>query len=88
MLSGWMNLQNLCYVAIFSYEVPVVGWFTLKQEPFLTGEILFQPLIAGLYVHVSSILSLSVSITAGNFDPSTNKALDLGCVFNFLSQTG
>ncbi|KAJ0734007.1 putative F-box domain, Actin family, F-box-like domain superfamily [Helianthus annuus] len=51
--------ENLCYVAIdyqaelqkdteASYEVPVEGWFTLKQERFLTGEILFQPLIAGL----------------------------------------
>ncbi|KAL8205759.1 hypothetical protein R6Q57_009310 [Mikania cordata] len=51
--------ENLCYVAIdyeaelqkdteASYEVPVEGWFTLKQERFRTGEILFQPHIAGL----------------------------------------
>ncbi|KAL8255125.1 hypothetical protein R6Q59_033346 [Mikania micrantha] len=51
--------ENLCYVAIdyeaelrkdreASYEVPVEGWFTLKQERFRTGEILFQPRIAGL----------------------------------------
>ncbi|KAM0040366.1 putative Actin family, ATPase, nucleotide binding domain-containing protein [Helianthus debilis subsp. tardiflorus] len=50
---------NLCYVAIdyeeelrkdteASYEVPVEGWYTLKQERFRTGEILFQPRIAGL----------------------------------------
>ncbi|XP_076926834.1 actin-related protein 8-like [Bidens hawaiensis] len=51
--------ENLCYVAIdyqaelqkdteASYEVPAEGWFTLKQERFRTGEILFQPVIAGL----------------------------------------
>ncbi|KAL4554639.1 hypothetical protein LXL04_037237 [Taraxacum kok-saghyz] len=51
--------ENLCYVAIdyeeelrkdteASYEVPVEGWFTLKQERFKTGEVLFQPRIAGL----------------------------------------
>ncbi|KAI3769089.1 hypothetical protein L6452_00186 [Arctium lappa] len=51
--------ENLCYVAIDyeaelrkdtegSFEVPVEGWFTLKQERFQTGEILFQPRIAGL----------------------------------------
>ncbi|XP_076890872.1 actin-related protein 8-like [Bidens hawaiensis] len=51
--------ENLCYVAIDyeaelrkdtegSYEVPVEGSFTLKQERFRTGEILFQPRIAGL----------------------------------------
>ncbi|KAI3810155.1 hypothetical protein L1987_19765 [Smallanthus sonchifolius] len=51
--------ENLCYVAYdyeaelrkdteASYEVPVVGWFTLNKERFRTGEILFQPLIAGL----------------------------------------
>nr|XP_043618871.1 actin-related protein 8-like [Erigeron canadensis] len=51
--------ENLCYVAIdyeaelrkvteASYEVPVEGWFTLKQERYRTGEILFQPHIAGL----------------------------------------
>lgn len=51
--------ENLCYVAIdyeaelgkdteASYEVPVEGWFTLKQERFRTGEVLFQPRIAGL----------------------------------------
>ncbi|KAI7730819.1 hypothetical protein M8C21_010693, partial [Ambrosia artemisiifolia] len=50
--------ENLCYVALeyeaelrkdteASYEVPVEGWFTLKQERFRTGEILFQPRIAG-----------------------------------------
>ncbi|CAH1438120.1 unnamed protein product [Lactuca virosa] len=51
--------EKLCYVAIdyecelrkdteASYEVHVEGLFTLKQEKFRTGEILFQPRIAGL----------------------------------------
>ncbi|GJS26634.1 actin-related protein 8-like protein isoform X1 [Tanacetum coccineum] len=51
--------ENLCYVALdydaelrkdteASYEVPVEGWFSLKQERFRTGEILFQPRISGL----------------------------------------
>ncbi|XP_024976564.1 actin-related protein 8 isoform X2 [Cynara cardunculus var. scolymus] len=51
--------ENLCYVALdyeaelgkdteASYEVAAVGWFTLKRERFQTGEILFQPRIAGM----------------------------------------
>ncbi|XP_071702455.1 actin-related protein 8-like [Rutidosis leptorrhynchoides] len=51
--------ENLCYVALdyeaelckdteASYEVAAAGWFTLKQERFQTGEILFQPRIAGM----------------------------------------
>ncbi|KAL7600282.1 actin-related protein 8 [Lactuca sativa] len=51
--------ENLCYVAVdyeaelckdaeASYEVAAAGWFTLKQERFQTGEILFQPRIAGM----------------------------------------
>ncbi|KAK8591694.1 hypothetical protein V6N13_031727 [Hibiscus sabdariffa] len=51
--------ENLCYVAAdyktelskdtrASLEVPAVGWFTLSKERFQTGEILFQPRIAGV----------------------------------------
>lgn len=51
--------ENLCYVAgnyeaelckeaEASYEVAGAGWFTLKQERFQTGEILFKPRIAGM----------------------------------------
>ncbi|XP_057531193.1 actin-related protein 8 [Amaranthus tricolor] len=51
--------ENLCYVALDydaefykdslqSYEVPREGVFTLSKERFLTGEILFQPRIAGV----------------------------------------
>ncbi|KAK9080720.1 hypothetical protein SSX86_000478 [Deinandra increscens subsp. villosa] len=51
--------ENLCYVALdyeaelckdteASYEVPGAGRFTLKRERFQTGEILFQPRIAGM----------------------------------------
>ncbi|KAK1435568.1 hypothetical protein QVD17_01334 [Tagetes erecta] len=50
--------ENLCYVALdyeaelckdteASYEVAAAGWFTLARERFQTGEILFQPRIAG-----------------------------------------
>lgn len=52
-------MQNLCYVAAdyktelskdiqASLEVPAEGWFTLSKERFQTGEILFQPRIAGV----------------------------------------
>ncbi|XP_024959506.1 actin-related protein 8-like isoform X1 [Cynara cardunculus var. scolymus] len=52
--------ENLCYVSLdyeaelqkdteASYEVASEGWFTLKQERFQTGEILFQPHIAGMH---------------------------------------
>ncbi|KAH9620238.1 hypothetical protein KSS87_019020 [Heliosperma pusillum] len=51
--------ENLCYVAIDyeaelskdteeSYELPREGVFTLSKERFQTGEILFQPRIAGV----------------------------------------
>ncbi|XP_052178104.1 actin-related protein 8-like [Diospyros lotus] len=51
--------ENLCYVALdyeaelskdpeASFEVEGEGTFTLSKERFLTGEILFQPRIAGL----------------------------------------
>ncbi|XP_022734769.1 actin-related protein 8 isoform X2 [Durio zibethinus] len=51
--------ENLCYVAAdyktelskdtqASLKVPTVGWFTLSKERFQTGEILFQPRIAGV----------------------------------------
>nr|GEW24970.1 hypothetical protein [Tanacetum cinerariifolium] len=51
--------ENLCYVALdyeaelckdteASYEVAAAGWFTLKRERFQTGEVLFQPRIAGM----------------------------------------
>ncbi|XVF03531.1 hypothetical protein REPUB_Repub05bG0002200 [Reevesia pubescens] len=51
--------ENLCYVASdykeellkdtrASWEVSAVGWFTLSKERFQTGEILFQPRIAGV----------------------------------------
>nr|XP_043608614.1 actin-related protein 8-like isoform X2 [Erigeron canadensis] len=51
--------ENLCYVALdyeaelckdteASYEVAAAGLFTLKKERFQTGEILFQPRIAGM----------------------------------------
>ncbi|KAJ0640224.1 putative Actin family, ATPase, nucleotide binding domain-containing protein [Helianthus annuus] len=51
--------KNLCYVALdfeaelskdtkASYEVAAAGWFTLAKERFQTGEILFQPRIAGM----------------------------------------
>ncbi|KAF5796326.1 putative F-box domain, Actin family, F-box-like domain superfamily [Helianthus annuus] len=51
--------ENLCYVALdyeaelrkdteASYEVAAAGWFTLAKERFQTGEILFQPRIAGM----------------------------------------
>ncbi|KAJ9187113.1 hypothetical protein P3X46_002608 [Hevea brasiliensis] len=51
--------ENLCYVAAdykaelhkdtqASLEVPGEGWFTLSKERFKTGEILFQPRIAGV----------------------------------------
>ncbi|XP_071727938.1 actin-related protein 8-like [Rutidosis leptorrhynchoides] len=51
--------EKLCYVAVdygaelrkdteASYDVPVEGRFTLSQERYRTGEILFQPRIAGL----------------------------------------
>ncbi|XP_059666594.1 actin-related protein 8 isoform X2 [Cornus florida] len=51
--------ENLCYVALDyeselckdthkSFEVAAEGWFTLSKERFQTGEILFQPRIAGV----------------------------------------
>ncbi|KAL6975123.1 Actin-like protein arp8 [Sarracenia purpurea var. burkii] len=51
--------ENLCYVALdyeaelskvtqASFEVATEGWFTLSKERFQTGEILFQPRIAGV----------------------------------------
>ncbi|GFZ12859.1 actin-related protein 8 [Actinidia rufa] len=51
--------DNLCYVAFdyeaelskdtqASFEVAAEGWFTLSKERFQTGEILFQPRIAGV----------------------------------------
>uniref|UniRef100_A0A5B6ZQE5 Putative actin-related protein 8 n=2 Tax=Davidia involucrata TaxID=16924 RepID=A0A5B6ZQE5_DAVIN len=51
--------ENLCYVALdyesellkdtqASFEVAAEGWFTLSKERFQTGEILFQPHIAGV----------------------------------------
>jgi actin-related protein 8 len=54
-----MEIQNLCYVAAdyeaelykdtqASFEVPGEGWFTLSKERFKTGEVLFQPCIAGV----------------------------------------
>lgn len=71
-----IDMQNLCYVAYdyeaelrknteASYEVPVEGYFNLKQERFRTGEILFQPRLHGLYVHVFSKLLVSLSIGGG-----------------------
>lgn len=65
-------MQNLCYVAVdyeaelckdaeASYEVAAAGWFTLKQERFQTGEILFQPRIAGMYVSHHSIVFFFLS---------------------------
>ncbi|XP_024989001.1 actin-related protein 8-like isoform X1 [Cynara cardunculus var. scolymus] len=50
--------ENLCYVALdyeaelqkdteASYQVGSEGWYTLKQERFQTGEVLFLPHIAG-----------------------------------------
>lgn len=62
---SWLDgIQNLCYVALdyeaelskdakASFEVQAEGWFTLSKERFQTGEILFQPRIAGLYVCLS-----------------------------------
>lgn len=60
--SVWLVLQNLCYVALdyeaeiskdtkASFQIASEGWFTLSEERFKTGEILFQPRIAGMYVH-------------------------------------
>ena len=54
-----MDLQNLCYVASDyeaelskdtqgSYHVASEGWFTLSKERFQTGEILFNPRMAGM----------------------------------------
>lgn len=54
-----MDVQKLCYVAAdyevelsrdtpASLEVPGEGWFTLSKERFTTGEVLFQPHIAGV----------------------------------------
>lgn len=54
-----MDLQNLCYVAAdyeaelskdtrASFQVASEGWFTLSRERFQTGEILFQPRMAGV----------------------------------------
>ncbi|XP_052207274.1 actin-related protein 8-like isoform X7 [Diospyros lotus] len=51
--------ENLCYIALdyeaelskdtqASFEVAPEGWFTLSKERFQTGEILFQPHIAGV----------------------------------------
>ncbi|KAK4355118.1 hypothetical protein RND71_024089 [Anisodus tanguticus] len=51
--------ENLCYVALdyeaelskdtnASFQVVSEGWFTLSEERFKTGEILFQPRIAGM----------------------------------------
>ncbi|XP_057509404.1 actin-related protein 8-like [Actinidia eriantha] len=58
--------MNRCYVAFdyeaelskdtqASFEVAAEGWFTLSKERFQTGEILFQPRIAG--VQVSSLFT-------------------------------
>lgn len=56
----WLNnTQNLCYVAAdyeaelskntqASFEATGEGWFTLSKERFQTGEILFQPRLAGV----------------------------------------
>ncbi|AED96731.1 actin-related protein 8 [Arabidopsis thaliana] len=54
--------EKLCYVALdykaelskdtqASVEVSGEGWFTLSKERFQTGEILFQPRLAGIIVH-------------------------------------
>lgn len=51
--------ENLCYIALdyeaelskdtrASFEVAADGWFTLSKERFQTGEILFQPRMAGI----------------------------------------
>ncbi|CAI9088113.1 OLC1v1022358C1 [Oldenlandia corymbosa var. corymbosa] len=51
--------ENLCYVALdydaellkdteASYQVAAEGWFTLSKERFQTGEVLFQPRLAGV----------------------------------------
>lgn len=51
--------EKLCYIAAdyevelskdtpASLEVPGEGWFTLSKERFTTGEVLFQPHIAGV----------------------------------------
>ncbi|CAH8392233.1 unnamed protein product [Eruca vesicaria subsp. sativa] len=51
--------ENLCYVALdyeaelsrdtqASVEIAGEGWFTLSKERFQTGEILFQPRLAGM----------------------------------------
>nr|XP_016442653.1 PREDICTED: actin-related protein 8-like [Nicotiana tabacum] len=51
--------ENLCYVALdyeaeiskdtkASFQIASEGWFTLSEERFKTGEILFQPRIAGM----------------------------------------
>ncbi|KAJ6297656.1 hypothetical protein OIU76_018879 [Salix suchowensis] len=53
-------VMKLCYVAAdyenelskdipASLEVPGEGWFTLSKERFTTGEVLFQPHIAGVH---------------------------------------
>ncbi|KAJ0266985.1 Actin-related protein 8 [Hirschfeldia incana] len=52
--------ENLCYVALdyeaelsrdtqASMEILGEGWFTLSKERFQTGEILFQPRLAGMH---------------------------------------
>lgn len=54
-----MEMQRLCYVAAdyevelrknteASFEVSGEGSFTLSEERFQTGEILFQPRMAGV----------------------------------------
>lgn len=54
-------MQNLCYVALdyeaelskdtqASFAVTPENWFTLSKERFQTGEILFRPRMAGVYV--------------------------------------
>ena len=57
LLVAWQ--QKLCYVALdyeaelskdthASFEAVGEGWFTLSKERFQTGEILFQPHLAGV----------------------------------------
>lgn len=60
----YLDLQNLCYVALdyedelskdtrASFDISPSSSFTLSNERFQTGEILFQPRMAGMYVHLS-----------------------------------
>ncbi|KAL2523842.1 Actin-related protein 8, partial [Abeliophyllum distichum] len=85
--------ENLCYVALnyeaelskdmeASFQVASEGWFTLSEERFQTGEVLFQPRMAGVQtmgLHQAVALCMDhchdAELTSGEIDERLEKEL-------------